>query len=295
MQSQNEELQRQIDALTTIPVNNPTPTGIPEEPTEPIMPTAVIDFVTQQGEVTGYNVKESQYGGLSQEQIVSFVQQAKTDVAVYLEKLGYEIDWKYVEMHSYSQLYGVKDKHGESIPVVVHSYRWPGRDFDLNWYDWNFLNSSKKSMLWVVPSSGGPQCVPLCSLPMRMVTIPIEGQPMSEQSKLIALATVAESYSYVRFDFGTQIPRNQTTPVPFRFLPEEMKLGVKSIAEICDNCIPTIQKELPYMGYNFATSYKSPIKETAIPNENSCSSEDLNAPRIEVSESINSDNCEDLI
>lgn len=295
LQSKNEELQRQIDALTTSPVSEPTPTGKPEEPTEPPTPPAIINFKTLNGEVKGYNVQESQYGGLSQEQIVSFVQQAKTDVAVYLEELGYVIDWDYVEMPTYSQLYGVKDANGERIPVVVHSYRWTGRDFDLNWYDWNFLNSSEKSMLWVVPSTGGPQCVPLCSLPMRKVTIPIEGQSLAEQSKLIALATVAETYSYVRFDFGTQIPINQKTPVPFRFLPEEMKLGVESIAQICNNEIPLIHKELPYMGYNSALSYKRPIKSIAVSNEESCSIEDLNASRVEMSVQITSDNSEDLI
>lgn len=295
LQSKNEELQRQIDALTTSPVSEPTPTGKPAEPTEPPTPPAIINFKTQDGEVKGYNVQESQYGGLSQEQIVSFVQQAKTDVAVYLDELGYVIDWDYVEMPTYSQLYGVKDANGERIPVVVHSYRCTGRDFDLNWYDWEFLNSSEKSMLWVVPSTGGPQCVPLCSLPMKKVTIPIEGQSLAEQSKLIALATVAETYSYVRFDFGTQIPINQKTPVPFRFLPEEMKLGVESIAQICNNEIPLIHKELPYMGYNSALSYKRPIKSIAVSNEESCSIEDLNASRVEISGQITSDNSEELI
>jgi len=295
LRKKNEELQRQIDALTTSPVQEATKTGDNAEHTEPLTPPVIIDFETPQGKVTGYNVKESQYGGLSKEQVISFVQQAKTDVAVYLEELGYEIDWKYVEMPTYSQLYGVKDPNGESIPIVVHSYRWTGRDFNLNWYDWRFLNSSEKSMLWVVPSSGGPQCVPLCSLPIRTVTIPIETQSVSAQSKLIALATVAEAYSYVRFDFGTQIPRNQKTPVPFRFLPEEMKLGVESIAKICNKSIPTIQKELPYMGYNSAIAYKRPAKAVSVTYNESCGIEDITAPRQNSIGLLNGDNSDDLL
>ena len=86
---------------------------LPEEPIEPPTPPAIINFKTLNGEVKGYNVQESQYAGLSQEQIVSFVQQAKTDVAVYLEELGYVIDWDYVKMPTYSQLYGVKDANGD--------------------------------------------------------------------------------------------------------------------------------------------------------------------------------------
>lgn len=258
-------------------------------------PPAVIDFETLEEKVTGYSVNESQYGGLSQEEVISFVQQAKMDVAIYLEELGYQIDWNYAEMSTYSQLYGVKDSDGENIPVVVHSYRSSERGFDLNWYDWQFLNSSKKSMLWIVPYSGGPQCVPLCSLPMKAVTIPIESLSASAQSKLIALATVAEKYSFVQFDFGTQIPRDQKTPIPFRFLPEEMKLGVQSIAEICNNSIPTIRKELPYSGYRSAIEHKWPGKESDESDIESCSIEDISAPRQEFSEQITSDNSEELL
>lgn len=258
-------------------------------------PPAVIDFETLEEKVTGYSVNESQYGGLSQEEVISFVQQAKMDVAIYLEELGYQIDWNYAEMSTYSQLYGVKDSDGENIPVVVHSYRSSERGFDLNWYDWQFLNSSKKSMLWIVPYSGGPQCVPLCSLPMKAVTIPIESLSASAQSKLIALATVAEEYSFVQFDFGTQIPRDQKTPIPFRFLPEEMKLGVQSIAEICNNSIPTIRKELPYSGNRSAIEHKWPGKESDESYIESCSIEDISAPRQEISEQITSDNSEELL
>ena len=295
LRKKNEELQRQIDVLTTSPVLEPTQTGETVEQTEPLTPPVIIDFETPQGKVIGYNVNESQYRGLSKEQVISFVQQAKTDVAVYLEELGYEIDWRYVEMPTYSQLYGVKDPNGESIPIVVHSYRWTGRDFNLNWYDWQFLNSNEKSMLWVVPSSGGPQCVPLCSLPMKTVTIPIETQSVSVQSKLIALATVAESYSYIRFAFGNQIPRNQKTPIPFRFLPEEMKLGVDSIAEICNNSIPTIQKELPYLGYKSAIGYKRPVKDFYVTDNESCSIEDISAPRQNLVEGLNANNSDDTL
>ena len=59
LRKKNEELQRQIDALTTSPVHEPTQTGETAEQTESLTPPVIIDFETPQGKVIGYNVNES--------------------------------------------------------------------------------------------------------------------------------------------------------------------------------------------------------------------------------------------
>lgn len=85
---------------------------------------------------------------------------------------GLQFDEAKIRSHSYSQLYGISDSHGNMIPIVVHSYKGPQyRYFDLNWYDWQLL-SQKGAMLFVLTATG-LQCIPLYALPVRNVNIPI--------------------------------------------------------------------------------------------------------------------------
>jgi hypothetical protein len=74
-----------------------------------------------------------------------------------------------------------------------------------------------------------------------------------------------------------------------------MKLGVQSIAEICNNSIPIIRKELPYSGHRSVIEHKWPGKESDESYIESCSIEDISAPRQELSEQITSDNSEELL
>lgn len=199
-------------------------------------------------------INEPPCDGMSTDDKIAHVQQAKMDVALHLKELGYSVNMSLVTMPSYSQLYGISDSDGIEIPVVVHSYKSNSRDFVLNPYDWSFLHSSEKSMLWVVPSEGGPQCVPLCMLPIRMVSFKVDCNSIADQSKLIALTEVAKNYTYINFDFGTEMPSNQKEPFPFNYLPEKMIEEIDTITEICDKEIPVIPKQLPHYNYRYLAS-----------------------------------------
>ena len=188
-----------------------------------------------------------QYAGLSLEEIERYVEEAKGSVVKYFrelneanQELGLQFDNERIGKHSYSQLYGIFDKYGNELPIVVHSYKGPQyRYFDLNWYDWQLL-SQKGSMLFVLTVTG-LQCIPLYALPVRKFNISI-GNDMSNQTRatLLTLASVGKQYAQLSFDFGNNMPQGFLDPLPFDYVPEELGKCITSIKEVCDQNMPRI-------------------------------------------------------
>ncbi|HBC29130.1 MAG TPA: hypothetical protein DC006_05655, partial [Prevotellaceae bacterium] len=148
--------------------------------------TPHVKINTPDGKIIDYQVKESQYAGLSDVEVVYYVSEAKRRVVNYFKHieeekhLGYKFDEKRIGMDSFSQLYGVYGPDGKEIPLVVHSYLGPEyRDFGLNWYDYLLLQKPG-SMLWVLTRTDGLQCIPEYALPVNYITI--ESQESGAQS-----------------------------------------------------------------------------------------------------------------
>ena len=190
---------------------------------------------------------QMQYAGLSLEEIERFVEEAKGEVVKYFRELnvknpenGYQFDKERIGRHSYSQLYGISDKYGQEIPIVVHSYKGPQyRYFDLNWYDWQLL-SQKGAMLFVLTATD-LQCIPLYALPVRNFNISISNDMSNEnRAALLTLAAVSRQYSTLSFDFGNNMPQGLKDPRPFDYVPKELDKCITSIKEVCDQNIPQI-------------------------------------------------------
>ncbi|MBG9212011.1 sacsin N-terminal ATP-binding-like domain-containing protein [Bacteroides fragilis] len=199
-----------------------------------------------EGQIISVKADQAQYAGLSLEEIEKYVSEAKDRVVKYFRELndkydcGYQFDSEKICKHSYSQLYGISDKDGNEIPIVVHSYKGPQyRYFDLNWYDWQLL-SCKNSLLFVLTTTG-LQCIPLYALPVRKVNIEIDNE-MADMNRaaLLTLAAVSKEYSSISFDFGNNMPHGFDKLLPFNFVPKEIKECVQSIKEVCDQNIPQI-------------------------------------------------------
>ena len=154
--------------------------------------------------------------------------------------LGLQFDDDRIKKPSYSQLYGIKDKNGKDIPIVVHSYKGPQyRYFDLNWYDWQIL-SQKGAMLFVLTVTG-LQCIPLYALPVRNFNISINNEMSNEtRATLLTLAAVGKKYSTLSFDFGNNMPQGFNDPLPFDYVPEQLSKCIISIKNVCDQNIPKI-------------------------------------------------------
>lgn len=188
-----------------------------------------------------------QYAGLSLEEIERYVEEAKGAVVKYFRELdemnpelGLQFDKERIGKHSYSQLYGISDKYGKELPIVVHSYKGPQyRYFDLNWYDWQLL-SKENSMLFVLTVTG-LQCIPLYALPVRNFNISINNEMSNEnRAALLTLAAVGKKYSTLSFDFGNNMPQGFKDPLPFDYVPAELGKCITSIKEVCDQNIPQI-------------------------------------------------------
>lgn len=213
-----------------------------------------------------------QYAGLSLEEIERYVEEAKGAVVKYFRELndtnpnlGLQFDKERIGRHSYSQLYGISDKNGKEIPIIVHSYKGPQyRYFDLNWYDWQIL-SQKGAMLFVLTVTG-LQCIPLYALPVRNFNISIEdGMSNDTKAALLTLATVGKQYSRLNFDFGNNMPQGFKDPIPFGYVPEELNKCIESIKKVCDQNIPQIANVYNY-GKNIpivtsAVGYSLAMKE----------------------------------
>ena len=209
----------------------------------------VVDF---EGHTHIVRADQVQYAGLSLDEIERYVEEAKSAVVKYFRDLdekydlGLQFDKEKIARHSYSQLYGISDRHGNMIPIVVHSYKGPQyRYFDLNWYDWQLL-SLKGSMLFVLTVTG-LQCIPLYALPVRNFNISISNDMSNEnRAALLTLAAVGKQYSTLSFDFGNNMPQGFKDPLPFDYVPEQLGKCITSIKEVCDQNIPQIANMYNY-------------------------------------------------
>lgn len=209
----------------------------------------VVDF---EGRIQIVRADQVQYAGLSLEEIERYVEEAKGAVVKYFRELdekytlGLQFDKEKIAKHSYSQLYGISDRHGNMIPIVVHSYKGPQyRYFDLNWYDWQLL-SQRGSMLFVLTVTG-LQCIPLYALPVRNFNISISNDMSNEnRAALLTLAAVGKQYTTLSFDFGNNMPQGFKDPLPFDYVPEQLGKCISSIKEVCDQNIPQIANMYNY-------------------------------------------------
>ena len=227
--------------------NNETPLGGEDEVDVVVVPKIyeleVEDF---EGHLQTVKIDQVQYAGLSRDEIERYVGEAKEAVVKYFRELnekhnlGLQFDMERIAQHSYSQLYGIKDRNGNDIPIVVHSYKGPQyRYFDLNWYDWQLL-SRENSMLFVLTVTG-LQCIPLYALPVRNFNISLDNEMSNEnRAALLTLAAVGKQYSTLSFDFGNNMPQNFTDPLPFNYVPDQLNECITSIKEVCDKNIPQI-------------------------------------------------------
>lgn len=241
--------------------------------------TAMVPDLENNGSLTTrqITVSEVQYSGLSLEEIKGYVSEAKRQVVEYFKRLnekqnrGLRFDENRIAMDSYSQLYGIYDKDGNELPIVVHSYRGPQyRYFDLNPYDWYVLNKPG-SMLWVV-TSGDLKCIPMYALPIRKIHISLpDGMPKRERAAMLTLMHAMEQYSpgNVRFDFGNCMPyQGFDDAVAFDYVPDELKKCTKGITMLCNEKLPALEdvfnngKNIPLHAIAEGTSYAEAIKET---------------------------------
>ena len=229
-----------------------------------------LDVVSANGTHKKVLADQAQYSGLSEEEICTYVSEAKFAVVKLFRELdeqkhlGLRFDDRCIAMNSYSQLYGIFDKNGNEIPLVVHSYKGPQyRYFDLNWYDWEML-SKPDSMLWVLTVTG-LQCIPLYALPVREVKLNVDGALSAEKkAALLTLGNVAKritSSPTVHFEFGNNMPRNFNQPLPFDYVPKEVEACVSSIKGLCMEEIPKITSK-----YNTGASIPL-IQQTSSYNE----------------------------
>lgn len=241
--------------------------------------TAMVPDLENNGSLTTrqITVSEVQYSGLSLEEIKGYVSEAKRQVVEYFKRLnekqnrGLRFDENRIAMDSYSQLYGIYDKDGNELPIVVHSYRGPQyRYFDLNPYDWYVLNKPG-SMLWVV-TGGDLKCIPMYALPIRKIHISLpDGMPKRERAAMLTLMHAMEQYSpgNVRFDFGNCMPyQGFDDAVAFDYVPDELKKCTKGITMLCNEKLPALEdvfnngKNIPLHAIAEGTSYAEAIKET---------------------------------
>lgn len=233
---------------------------------------------TLEGKVT-VKADHSQYLGLSLEEIIHYVGEAKRRVVKYFmelndrnPELGLTFNKEEIGMDSYSQLYGIYDRHGNMLPLVVHSYLGPQyRYFDLNWYDWQVLKRPG-SMLWVVTLNGGLQCIPLYALPVRQFHFNLEDKTPRTQAIMHILANAGKNALVnsgddycISFDFGNNMPTGFNVPRPFDFVPKEITTCINAITNVCEANVPQLMgrynsgKNIPLItssgGYSRALKY----------------------------------------
>lgn len=249
-----------------------TPLGKDDKKDILVVPkTYEIEVESYDGRIQRITTDQEQYAGLSLEEIERYVSEAKGAVVKYFRELdekhnlGLKFDEKKIAKHSFSQLYGISDKNGNEIPIVVHSYKGPQyRYFDLNWYDWQLL-SKNGSMLFVLTVTG-LQCIPLYALPVRNFNFSIKNEmPNETKATLLTLASVGKCYSDLSFDFGNNMPHGFINPIPFDYVPEELNKCISSIKGVCDQNIPQIADVYNY-GKNIplirsTVGYSSIMKE----------------------------------
>ena len=232
---------------TNIKDNDEIPLNDNDETDVVVVPkTYELEVEDFEGHLQTVRIDQVQYAGLSLDEIERYVGEAKDAVVKYFrelnekQNLGLQFDVERITKHSYSQLYGIRDRNGKDIPIVVHSYKGPQyRYFDLNWYDWQLL-SQKGAMLFVLTVTG-LQCIPLYALPIRNFNISISNEMSNEnRAALLTLAAVGKQYSTLSFDFGNNMPQGFKDPLPFDYVPEQLNKCILSIKEVCDQNIPQI-------------------------------------------------------
>lgn len=269
-----EDLAKVCDILDSVQEDGSIVSPEPRPELTAIMPDFENNGALTERRVT---VSEAQYSGLSMEEIKEYVSEAKRQVVEYLKKLneqkhlGLTFDEKRIAMDSYSQLYGIYDKNGNELPIVVHSYRGPQyRYFDLNPYDWYVL-SKPGSMLWVLTGLK-LECIPMYALPIRRIQISLpDGMPKRERAAMLTLMQAMKQYSpeNVRFDFGNCMPyQGFDDDVPFDYIPNELKECTKGITMLCNEKLPTLEdvfnngKNIPLLTLAEGTSLAEAIDET---------------------------------
>lgn len=231
-----------------------TPMGVGDEMEIVVAPKIheikVEDF---EGRTQIVKLDQVQYAGLSLEEIEMYVSEAKAAVVKYYRELndrnpelGLQFDNERIASHSYSQLYGISDKNGIEIPIVVHSYKGPQyRYFDLNWYDWQLL-SKPGAELWVLTVTG-LQCIPLYALPVRRFSFDLENMSHNSRAVLQTLAAVGKkslddnnSGCNITFDFGNVMPTGFVKRCCFDSVPGQLENCIDTIKQVCEANVPQI-------------------------------------------------------
>lgn len=235
-------------------VDDETPIGESDDREMVVIPKIhEIEVIDYNGNHQIVRTDQVQYAGLSLEEIEKIVLDAKTDVVKYYRELnkrnpelGFQFDDERITRHSYSQLYGISDKDGNEIPIVVHSYKGPQyRYFDLNWYDWQLL-SKPGAELWVVTVTG-LQCIPLYALPVRRFSFDLENLSHNSRAVLQTIAAVGKkslddnnSGCNITFDFGNVMPTGFKDRCCFDSVPEQLENCVDTIKQVCEANVPQI-------------------------------------------------------
>lgn len=198
------------------------------------------------GSLVYEKIEVPRFGGLSKEEIKAYVKEAKQAVINYLKEINEQnnlelrFDEDRIAMDSYTRLYGVYDKNGREIPMIVRSYKGiQYRYFELLQYELDLLEE-RGAMLWVYTASG-VQCLPLYALPIRGYSVTLDGKrDKCTLAKLRLLASSTETYANVRFDFGNNLPRGFKDLIPFYAQPDVLREGASSIRSICDSVAPAL-------------------------------------------------------
>lgn len=251
-----KELVEKLSNEGTPDVGGETPTGGDdkvEAKVELVPQTYEIEVIDSNGNHKLVRTDQVQYAGLSLEEIEQYVSEAKAAVVKYYRELsernpelGLQFDNERIASHSYSQLYGISDKNGNEIPIVVHSYKGPQfRYFDLNWYDWQLL-SKPGSELWILTVTG-LQCIPLYALPIRHFSFNLDNLPLYSRAALQTLAAVAKqslgdnnSDGNITFDFGNVMPTGFVERRCFDFVPGQLENCINTIKHLCESNVPQI-------------------------------------------------------
>ena len=249
-----KELVEKLAREGALDVGGETPTGGEDKVEVKLVPqTYEIEIIDSNGNPQLVRTDQVQYAGLSLEEIEQYVSEAKTAVVKYFRELndrnpelGLQFDDEKIARHSYSQLYGISDKYGNEIPLVVHSYKGPQyRYFDLNWYDWQML-SKPGAELWVLTVTG-LQCIPLYALPVRHFSFDLENMSHNSRAVLQTLAAVAKkslddnNYNCnITFDFGNVMPTGFVKRCSFDSVPKQLENCVDTIKQVCDANVPQI-------------------------------------------------------
>lgn len=185
-----------------------------------------------------------QYGGLSPEEIEAALREAKEHVInYYRHQKGYTFDDELLKADTYSELKGIYGPDGKMLTLVVHSYKGPQyKDFKLNDYDQQLLRK-KGAILWV-NTSHGLKCIPQHALPVRSITIPVSGEPRTQQAYARALASVAEEcHVEVEYALGNSMPdAGYENHCLYKDPKGEVGQCINSIKELCEEAIPPIAR-----------------------------------------------------